>query len=374
MPRKKSRDGIYWRDDCTAYWMSYVNRMGRRIRAYGGDTEAEAEAALAKAKEAERDKADLAALAQKLGIPAPAPPCEDSFAAVVDRFLDYQKARITPSGFHREEAIAANLKAFFTGKLAEVTSAQVSDYITRRLKNVCASTARKELISLRHLFRLACREWKLLPRYLNPTEDVKAPEVHDERKQHLTPEQFRKVLAASPEEMRPIFALLTATGMRRSELLLTCRWAHIKGNHIYLPISKNGDAKEIVLNQYAQQVLATLPVGEPADMLFPGVTPGQVSMAFHRVCKTLQIEGARLHDLRHTFSTWLRQRGAELDVIARQLGHRDLRMTRRYARVSSAQVEQAVNGLDSVFGDYYRHTSSQKGKLLTDETKVSLLN
>jgi hypothetical protein len=40
-----------------------------------------------------------------------------------------------------------------------------------------------------------------------------------------------------------------------------------------------------------------------------------------------------------------------LDVIASQLGHRDLRMTKRYARIASAQVKQAVNGLDSVFGD-----------------------
>jgi hypothetical protein len=30
------------------------------------------------------------------------------------------------------------------------------------------------------------------------------------------------------------------------------------------------------------------------------------------------------------------------------MGHRDLRMTKRYARIASAQVRQAVNGLDSM--------------------------
>jgi len=35
-------------------------------------------------------------------------------------------------------------------------------------------------------------------------------------------------------------------------------------------------------------------------------------------------------------------------VIASQVGHRDLRMTKRYARIASAQVKQAVSGLDSV--------------------------
>src|SRR5207249_8304931 len=90
--------------------------------------------------------------------------------------------------------------------------------------------------------------------------------------------------------------------------------------------------------------------GRPEDRLFPDITPEAVSMAFHRVCEELGIFDVRLHDLRHTFATWLRQRGIELDVIASQLGHRDLRMTKRYARVASAQVKQAVSGLDSMLG------------------------
>ena len=38
-------------------------------------------------------------------------------------------------------------------------------------------------------------------------------------------------------------------------------------------------------------------------------------------------------------------------MIASQLGHRDLRMTKRYARIASAQVRDAVSGLDSVLSD-----------------------
>jgi hypothetical protein len=37
-----------------------------------------------------------------------------------------------------------------------------------------------------------------------------------------------------------------------------------------------------------------------------------------------------------------------LDVIASQLGHRDLRMTKRYARIAASQVHQAVAGLDAI--------------------------
>jgi integrase len=176
---------------------------------------------------------------------------------------------------------------------------------------------------------------------------VTAPKVRDARSQHLTPDQFRRLLAAAPENMRPVFALLTATGMRRSELVY-CRWKYVDASRILLPTSKNDEPKEIHLNAFAQRVLASIPQAGPEDRLFRDVTPEAVSMAFHRVCKALGIVDIRLHDLRHTFGTWLRQQGVELDVIASQLGHRDLRMTKRYARIASAQVRQAVNGLDSV--------------------------
>jgi integrase len=162
--------------------------------------------------------------------------------------------------------------------------------------------------------------------------------------------------------MRPIFALLTATGMRRSELVF-CQWKYVDQSRILLPTSKNDEPKEIHLNAFAQQVLASIPQGEPEDRLFPDVTPEAVSMAFHRVCEALGIVDIRLHDLRHTFGTWLRQQGVELDVIASQLGHRDLRMTKRYARIAGAQVRQAVNGLDSVLAIAEEAQAGEAGHL-----------
>jgi integrase len=124
-----------------------------------------------------------------------------------------------------------------------------------------------------------CGEWKFLSRFSNPCLDVTAPKFRDERSQHLTLDQFRRVLDASPENVRPIFALLTATGMRRSELVY-CLWKYVDGSRILLPTSKNDEPKEIHLNAFAQQVLASIPQGEPEDRLFPDVTPEAVSMAF----------------------------------------------------------------------------------------------
>lgn len=321
------------------YWISYVDARGNRQRKPGAESWDEARHGLAEALGRVKEEENLK--------PGEVLTCRDSFSDIADRFLAYQKPRLTPKAYKRDKGIAVHLKAFFPGRLTEITSSQVSDYVTARLGKVSKSSVRKELNSLRHLFRLVCGEWKLLPRFANPCLDVTAPKVRDERTQHLSPDQFRRLLAASPANVRPIFGLLTATGMRRSELL-ECRWKYVDGSRILLPTSKNDEPKEVHLNAFACKVLASLPQGEPEDLLFPHIRPEAVSMAFHRVCEQLGISDIRLHDLRHTFATWLRQQGIELDVIASQLGHRDLRMTKRYARIASVQVQKAVNGLDSV--------------------------
>lgn len=345
MPRKTNRDGVYWRKDCRQWWVSYADEHGDRVREPAilkdGSKASNHEEARTVCDDKRREVRERRNLK-----PGEVLACRETFADAAGRFLAYQKPRLTPKAYVREEGIVAHLKASFTGRLADITSSGVSDYVTAALGRVSKSSVRKELITLKHLFRLVCGEWKLLPRFSNPCLDVTAPKVRDERTQHLSPDQFRRILAASPEKMRPIFALLTATGMRRSELL-ECRWKYVDGGRILLPTSKNEEPKEVHLNVFAQKVLASIPQGESEDRLFPDVTPEAVSMAFHRTCELLSISDIRLHDLRHTFATWLRQRGTDLDIIASQLGHRDLRMTKRYARIAAAQVKQAVSGLDA---------------------------
>ena len=54
------------------------------------------------------------------------------------------------------------------------------------------------------------------------------------------------------------------------------------------------------------------------------------------------IEDVRLHDLRHTFASHAVMRGIPLPVVVRLLGHKQSRMTLRYAHVGDREIEAAA--------------------------------
>jgi integrase len=106
-------------------------------------------------------------------------------------------------------------------------------------------------------------------------------------------------------------------------------------------------------------------------------TPDQVSLAFGRVCRDLEIVDFSFHDMRHTAASWLRMSGADIHTVAQLLGHKDLRMAARYQHLSPAFLQEAVGKLDAVFGSLNAENGRERfrdvtGNLaLTDGTAVN---
>jgi integrase len=72
-------------------------------------------------------------------------------------------------------------------------------------------------------------------------------------------------------------------------------------------------------------------------------------VAFIRACEDAGIEDFSIHDLRHTFASQVRMRGADLDTVRQLLGHKDLPMTARYAHRNAGFLGDAASKLDEVF-------------------------
>jgi integrase len=345
MARKpiQTRDGIYQRKDRQGFWISWSDAQGRR-RYRKTDAQNITQARTIRSAELLRVEH-----ARVLGF---TPPGEETFNEVADRFDVHQKARLTVRSYEREHSILEkHLKPFFTFKLAAIRRVDVQRYVTARTGRASAHSIQKELNVLKHLLRLAV-EWELIP--INHAQGVKTPQVGAGRIRYLQPNELQLLVEESQTWLRQIVVVAVSTGMRRSEIL-GLRWIDLDllNKRVMLPQTKNGEGRIVYLNQAAQSVFQSLPVGtetKPTDKVFDGVTPDQVSVTFRRLCKKKGILDFRFHDLRHTAASWMRMQGADIHTVAQLLGHKDLRMAARYQHLSPSFLAEAVGRLDAVFG------------------------
>ena len=64
----------------------------------------------------------------------------------------------------------------------------------------------------------------------------------------------------------------------------------------------------------------------------------RVEKSFAQVLALAGIEGFRFHDLRHTFASWYMMNGGDLYELAKILGHSNIKMTERYAKLAKAHI------------------------------------
>ena len=349
MPKPaRGRDGVYARKGLKGFWISWVDETGKRRQEYGGPTVQQAR----ERREVVRTRSREAKTAIANGEPLAT---EDTFAMIVKRYIEYQRKRCAAGELSQHETerqlgiVEKHLLPFFGFiKLPAIRSAKVREYIESRLGEVAAATICKEVNVLKHFFGVACDSWELIPS--NPARGVRLPDLPEGRTRHLEPAELQKLLLACPVWLRPIVGLAVSTGCRRGELM-RIRWRDVdqQRGRILLELTKNGKPRFAYLNQLANQVIASLDRGKPIDLIFPGLTPGQVTVAFVRACQAAGIEDFSLHDLRHTFASQLRMNGADLHTLGQLLGHKDLRMTARYSHLSPEYLGVAASKLDQIF-------------------------
>jgi site-specific recombinase XerD len=72
----------------------------------------------------------------------------------------------------------------------------------------------------------------------------------------------------------------------------------------------------------------------------------KVQRVFKKALALAKIEDFHFHDLRHTFASKCVQAGIDLYAVQKLLGHKDGRMTQRYAHLSSSYLRDAVAKLN----------------------------
>ena len=143
------------------------------------------------------------------------------------------------------------------------------------------------------------------------------------------------------------------TGCRKTELL-TLRWSDIDRERNTLTLrpenTKANKARTIPLNRSARTALQALQENNESEWVFAN-SKGQrrktINWSFRKSLKSAGIEDFHIHDLRHTFASWLVSEGVELIKVRDLLGHSSIKMTERYAHLMPERLRQAVEVLDA---------------------------
>lgn len=193
------------------------------------------------------------------------------------------------------------------------------------------ATVVRYLALLSHLFNTARREWGM-ESVANPVELVKKPSVRNSRNRRLEEGEEERLLEACRNQgntwLESLVILAIETAMRKSELL-GMRWEHVnfKKRGIHLPMTKNGESRDVPLSSRATKVLKSLPRSFSGQVLC--TSDYATRKAFIKACKQAELKDLRFHDLRHEATSRL----AELYPIhdlAKITGHKDMKMLMRY--------------------------------------------
>lgn len=119
--------------------------------------------------------------------------------------------------------------------------------------------------------------------------------------------------------------LLLLTGARKSEIL-RARWENVRTDLrlLIVPLSKSGRPRHIPLSAAAIAVLRALPRVPGSPWLFPGKAPGKplsdLYSFWNSIRKELGLDGVRIHDLRHSYASFLVNSGHSLYEVQKLLG------------------------------------------------------
>jgi integrase len=254
-------------------------------------------------------------------------------------------------------------------KVTDVAFADVDALHRKITKSGAAYEANRTLAVLSKMFTLAIR-WQMCT--VNPCQSVER-NSEAQRRRYVTSEELPRLieaLATYPDRQAvDIIRLMMFTGARSGEVK-AMRWddLDLAGGKWNKPGSSTKQKKDhmVPLSIDVQQLLRERQP-KKGTWVFPSADSRsghvvRIERAWHRICKAANIEGLRMHDLRHSFASQLASGGASLPLIGALLGHSNPKTTARYTHLFDDVQRDAVERVAAIH--------SAAGKETADGTPI----
>ena len=241
--------------------------------------------------------------------------------------------------------------------LAEITRADVEEYVLTRKRTAGNPTINREITTLKHLFNYAI---ELDHIEKNPVKGIR-----------LLPEPRRAVNPPSVKEVEKwltwclqhdlllydLSAIAVNTGLRKGDIL-KIRGEDVDVERKVLAVSiakRRGEVIQYIpLNEMAFRVLSRRKV--PGYIFINGSNHLQSFRRRFRTAKKGTGLTFRFHDFRHFFAVQVLDAGANIRTVQDLLGHAKITTTERYLAVLDDRPRQAVDSLKWNYSDSRNYT------------------
>jgi integrase len=293
-------------------------------------------------------------------------------SALIDRYWTHYGMKKRSAD--REKSILAGIRSELGRSFVrEVDGDAVARWYENltTVRELSPGTAVRHFNVMHHMMKKAATIWsKDTGIDRNPADQVEVKRPDDQRDRYLSEDELRTLKLALDEKiyrkgtndfnktycrLRLIVLIAVTTGMRMSEIfglkrsdvmynegLLAVR-AKLKGGKMrYVPMPPElADELRQFTPQPANNVLYI--AGNNHERIFPPKKDAKgerqrVEGSFEDLLERADIQDFRFHDLRHTFASWYMMNGGDLYELAKILGHSNIKMTERYAKLARQHI------------------------------------
>jgi len=265
------------------------------------------------------------------------------------KYLDWLNTHKKPKTIQERISRWKILKRYLGEKtLTEITSSIVQKLQSEMIqKGYSTCSVNRTVAMLRHMLSMAVK-WGYLKENILKGKIEMLRERQD-RWTFITYDQYLKIKENLSQTYHDLYDFLVFTGARLGEALALC-WKDIVFDLgvAYIGDSKTNKPRILYLSDYVIEVLRERKKrfnSQEGERVFAH-SDSEFRRAFKKALEKANLpKNIRVHDLRHTFASWLAMQGITLLEIKELLGHSQLTTTLRYAHLLPSNLRKAVNSL-----------------------------
>lgn len=241
--------------------------------------------------------------------------------------------------------------------LDQISKADVIALMAKHRTTHAPGSCNRLLILLRYLFSLP-KKWDMPGVPNNPTTGIPLMKEDNVKERYLSTFEAQRlyvVLTRSDNVMlQYIIPMLILTGARKREVL-DARWEDFDFERRLWRIhtTKLGKPRFVPMSDGVINLLESVPRHD-CEWAFPNpkTLKPYVSIyySWDSARREAGLQDVRIHDLRHSYASFLVNAGRSLYEVQRLLGHTQIKTTQRYAHLSHDTLLDAANAANRAVG------------------------